>query len=150
MIKLIMVTILSAAATVGACSPETKEALIQRAIEARKSSYSPYSNYSVGAALITASGKFFSGCNVENASYGLANCAERTAVFKAVSEGERDILAIAVVTKDGGTPCGACRQVLNEFNPKMHVIFADNNGRVHGEYTLDQLLPGAFGPHNLG
>ena len=111
--------------------------------------YSPYSNYRVGAALLTKSGKIYSGCNIENASYGLGNCAERTAIFKAVSEGEKDIEAIVIVTRDGGISCGACRQVLNEFNPHMIVIAVDEKGKVHLETTLDQLLPSAFGPANL-
>jgi len=124
--------------------------LIERALEGRNRAYAPYSQYYVGAAILTKSGKIFSGCNVENASYGLANCAERTAVFKTISEGEREIEAIAVVTKDGGMPCGACRQVLNEFNPQMVVISADEQGRIRYQQTLDLLLPHSFGPSNLG
>lgn len=127
----------------------TKLLLVQKAIEAQQKSYAPYSKYYVGAALITQSGKIHLGCNVENASYGLTNCAERTAVFKAVSEGDCAIEAIAIITRNGGMPCGACRQVLNEFNPKMAVITADDQGHVYIETTLDQLLPGAFGPANL-
>jgi cytidine deaminase len=123
--------------------------LIGRALEAQKQAYAPYSNYNVGAALITQSGRIYSGCNVENASYGLGNCAERTAIFKAVSEGDRDIEAIVVATKDGGMPCGACRQVLNEFNSNMLVIAIDVQGNIHHETTLDKLLPCAFGPSNL-
>ena len=125
------------------------KALIEKAMEAQKHSYAPYSHYFVGAALLTKSGKMYSGCNVENASYGLANCAERTAVFKAISEGEREFEAMVIVTRDGGMPCGACRQVLNEFSPDMAVIAVDQDGKIHFEITLHQLLPQAFGPANL-
>ncbi|MBF8263084.1 MAG: cytidine deaminase [Parachlamydiales bacterium] len=127
----------------------TTSTLIEKAKDAQKMAYQPYSHYSVGAALLGKSGKVYLGCNVENASYGLTNCAERTAIFKAVSEGEREFEAIAIVTKDGGMPCGACRQVLNEFSPKMEVIAADEHGRIHFQKLLDQLLPDAFGPANL-
>jgi cytidine deaminase len=100
--------------------------------KARKASYSPYSRFAVGAALVTASGRVFLGCNVENASFGLACCAERTAVFKAISEGERDFVAVAVTARegDGAPPCGACRQVLHEFAPAMWVLWRDARGRV--------------------
>ncbi len=130
-------------------TPALKTELVQEAALARKNAYAPYSQYLVGAALLTKSGKIYKGCNVENASYGLCNCAERTAIFKAVSEGETDFAAIALVTRDGGMPCGACRQVLNEFGPKMVVLAADEHGVIHREYTLDQLLPNSFGPANL-
>lgn len=123
--------------------------LVQQALIGRERAYAPYSNYHVGAAVRTRSGKVYLGCNVENASYGVANCAERTAVFKAVSENDREIVAVAVITQDGGMPCGACRQVLNEFNPKMEVIAADPSGKIHYHDTLDHLLPHAFGPANL-
>ena len=123
--------------------------LIEKATMAQKKAYPPYSHYYVGAALLTKGGKIYSGCNVENASYGLTICAERTAVFKAISEGEKEIEAIVVVTKDGGMPCGACRQVLNEFNPKMIVIAVDEQGKVHYEKPLTYLLVNAFGPANL-
>lgn len=133
----------------GVISPDQRSALMEKALEGQRNSYAPYSHYQVGAAVLTKSGKMYSGCNVENASYGLVICAERTAVFKAVSEGEKDIEAIVIVTRDGGMACGGCRQVLNEFNPHMHVISIDQNRRVHHEQTLDQLLPHAFGPANL-
>lgn len=123
--------------------------LVQKAQEAQKKAYAPYSHYLVGAAVLTSSGKIFTGCNIENASYGLVICAERTAIFKAISEGEKDIQAVAVVTKDGGMPCGACRQVLNEFHPKMKVIVADEKGKIHQEKTLEEILPSAFGPANV-
>ncbi len=122
--------------------------LIAKAIEARKQAYAPYSDFAVGAALLGKSGRVYTGCNVENASYGLSICAERVAVFKAVSEGERDFEAIAVVTEKGVTPCGACRQVLMEFGDDIQVIMAD----AAGEYrvlTLRELLPEAFTPENL-
>ncbi|MBZ0309007.1 MAG: cytidine deaminase, partial [Anaerolineae bacterium] len=98
---------------------EQKMALIADAIRASEQAYSPYSHYRVGAALLTTTGKIFLGCNVENASYGAAICAERTAVVKAVSEGERDFTAIAVATQNGGSPCGICRQFMFEFSPAM-------------------------------
>lgn len=126
---------------------EDKE-LIALAAEARQNAYAPYSHYAVGAALLTASGRVYRGCNVENASLGLTVCAERTAAFKAVCDGEREFTAIAVVTENGGTPCGACRQVLNEFGPEMRVLVADASGdyRVYG---LPELLPDCFGPCQL-
>jgi len=122
--------------------------LIALAAEARGKAYAPYSGYPVGAALLTASGKVYTGANVENSSYGLSICAERTAAFKAVSEGEREFTAIAVVTANGGTPCGACRQVLNEFGPDMRVLIADMNGKYQA-YRLGELLPASFGPAQL-
>jgi cytidine deaminase len=122
--------------------------LIALAAEARRKAYAPYSHYTVGAALLTASGKVYTGANVENASYGLAICAERTAAVKAVSDGEREFLAIAVATENGGTPCGACRQVLNEFGPDMRVLIADAAGKCQ-VYRLPELLPASFGPAQL-
>lgn len=117
---------------------------------AATSSYSPYSKFPVGAAVLTASGRLFTGCNVENASYGLCNCAERTAIFSAVAAGERQLKAVAVYTPTAipTSPCGACRQVINEFGPHALVIsLCDGSARI--ETTLDQLLPSAFGPANL-
>ena len=124
------------------------EDLIIKAMEAREKAHAPYSQFAVGAALLAQSGRVYTGCNVENASYGLSICAERTAVFKAVSEGERDFEAIAVVTENGVTPCGACRQVLMEFGEDIQVIVADETGgyRVFG---LQELLPEAFTPDHL-
>jgi len=124
------------------------EQLIALALKARQKAYAPYSHYLVGAALLTASGKVFTGANVENASYGLAICAERTAAVKAVSEGERDFVAIAVATENGGSPCGACRQVLNEFGPDMRVLIADADGKYQA-MRLSELLPASFGPAQL-
>ena len=124
------------------------EDLIAKAMEARKKAHAPYSHFAVGAALLAKSGRIYTGCNVENASYGLSICAERTTVFKAVSDGERDFEAIAVVTENGVTPCGACRQVLMEFGEDIQVIAADETGgyRVLG---LQELLPEAFTPEHL-
>ncbi len=128
---------------------EMRRRLIETARQVRHYAYAPYSNYSVGAALLTASGKIYDGVNVENAAYPSGICAERTAAFKAVSEGERDFVAIAVVTPQGGSMCGGCRQVLNEFGPRMVVILADADGTRVSESTLDAVLPGAFGPDDL-
>jgi len=123
-----------------------KEQLIQGAMAARKHAHIPYSNFAVGAALLTSNKRIYTGCNIENASFGLTNCAERTAIFKAVSEGEHIIEAIAVVadTKGPVSPCGACRQVLAEFCDENTKIYLTN---LHGnteEWTMAQLLPGAF------
>lgn len=128
---------------------KTKQTLIQLACDARKTAYAPYSHYQVGSALLTTRGAVFQGCNVENASYGLGCCSERVAMFKAISEGITEFVAIAVVTRDGGFPCGACRQVMNEFNPNLVVLIGDENGHLVKETTLSCLLPDAFGPHNL-
>lgn len=128
---------------------EQRNSLIETAVQARQWAYAPYSNYPVGAALLTASGKIYDGVNVENAAYPTGMCAERVAVFKAVSEGERQFIAVAVVTSNGGTPCGSCRQVLSEFGMNVRVIVADDQGRLLHEYSLTELLPGAFGPEDL-
>jgi cytidine deaminase len=130
-------------------SKTQQEELIQTARNAQKKAYAPYSNYHVGAALLTSSGKVFLGANVENAAYPASICAERVAVFKAVTEGEVTFQAIAVVTRDGGTPCGSCRQVLAEFSPNALVLVANENGELTREGTVSDLLPGAFGPNNL-
>jgi cytidine deaminase len=122
--------------------------LIQLAQAARKNAYAPYSHYDVGAALLTASGQVFTGCNVENAVYPMALCAERTAIVKAISEGQREFVAIAIATRNGGSPCGACRQVMREFAPHLRILLADDAGHVR-QFTLDQLLPDSFGPENL-
>lgn len=128
---------------------EEYRALLQQALKAREFSYSPYSGYKVGAALRTRSGKIFTGCNIENAGYTPSVCAERTALFKAVSEGEREFEAIAVVTANSGAPCGVCRQVIREFAaPDLAIIIGD----IHGHYevlNLAELLPRSFGPENL-
>ncbi len=117
---------------------------------AAKSSYSPYSKFRVGTAILTGSGKIYPGCNVENASYGLCNCAERTAIFTAATAGERKIEAVVVYTPTATPtmPCGACRQVINEFGPRAVVIgVCDSAQRI--ETTLPALLSEAFGPENL-
>ena len=126
------------------------QSLIELANEARRRAYAPYSKYPVGAALRTASGRIFTGVNVENAAYPTSICAERTAVFKAVSEGEREFEIIAVVTDNGGSPCGSCRQVLSEFGLGTQVILADGRGNVVMQTTVGDLLPDAFQPHHLG
>ncbi len=129
---------------------ETKQNLIDAAVQARQWAYAPYSHYAVGAALITASGKVYDGVNVENAAYPTTMCAERVAVFKAVSEGERDFVAIVVATSNGGAPCGSCRQVLAEFGLETLVLIVDAEGSIVQETTVRELLPGAFTPKDLG
>jgi cytidine deaminase len=127
---------------------EVIQVLIELANKVRRFSYAPYSRYRVGAALLGASGRVYCGVNVENASYGLAICGERSAYVKAISEGERKFVAIAVVTDNGGSPCGACRQFMSEFGLETIVIQAD----AKGNYTLTTvgaLLPGAFTPETL-
>lgn len=128
---------------------EQRLTLIQAATSARQWAYAPYSRYPVGAALLTAAGRLFTGVNVENAAYPAGMCAERVALFKAVSEGEKDFIAIAVVTSNGGTPCGACRQVLAEFGLEIIVLVADIEGHLVMENTVAGLLPGSFGPSDL-
>jgi len=128
---------------------EQRQDLVEYAQRVRRWAYVPYSKYAVGAALLTASGKIYDGVNIENAAYPTTICAERVAVFKAVSEGEREFVAIAVVTSNGGTPCGSCRQVLSEFGLDTQVIIADETGRIHQETTVGGLLPGAFRPDDL-
>ena len=132
------------------------EKLIDTAIEQLKFSYTPYSNFKVGAVLLTKSGKIYTGCNIENASYTPTNCAERTAFFKAVSEGVRDFQAICIVGgKDGKlteytAPCGVCRQVMMEFcNPKTFQIILAVDKERYEIYTLEELMPLGFGPLNL-
>jgi cytidine deaminase len=130
--------------------------LIREAIEAMNRSYSPYSEFKVGAALLAANQKIYSGCNIENAAYSPTNCAERTAFFKAISEGEREFAAIAVVGGKEGIladycpPCGVCRQVMREFvNPKRFLIILAKSEDDYMLYFLEELLPVSFGPENL-
>lgn len=133
--------------------------LVKEAFKAREMAYTPYSNFKVGAALLTKEGKIYHGCNIENASYTPTNCAERTAFFKAVSEGERDFAAIAIVGFAEGTtpeleeyayPCGVCRQVMREFvNPQEFKVIVASREDHYQIYTLEQLLPQSFGPDNL-
>lgn len=128
-----------------------REHMLDLAYEAMERAYTPYSHFNVGACLKGESGKYYLGCNVESASYTPTNCAERTAVFKAVSEGERNFSAIAIVCsgKNPAAPCGVCRQVLREFcRDDMPVVFADNK-RNYIESTLGELLPHSFGPEDL-
>lgn len=126
------------------------EKLIDAARAARRYAYAPYSRYTVGAAVLTRSGKVFAGCNIENAAYPSGLCAERVAIFKAVSEGERDLVALAVVTSNAGSPCGACRQVFSEFAADDAVIvFAPARGTRRKKLTMKQILPDRFGPQQL-
>ena len=135
---------------------ELTEKMIDLAIEQLKYSYSPYSNFKVGAALLTKDGKFYTGCNIENAAYTPTNCAERTAFFKAVSEGEREFQAICIVGgKDGvlteyAAPCGVCRQVMMEFcNPETFQIVLATSKEQYEIFTLKEMLPLGFGSDNL-
>jgi cytidine deaminase len=126
--------------------------LIDQAVKAMDQAYAPYSNFKVGAALLGASGKVYLGCNIENAAYSPTNCAERTAVFKAVSEGETSFQAIAVVADTAAviTPCGVCRQVMAEFfDDQVVIILANLHGQVE-ETTISKLLPGAFTGDSYG
>lgn len=127
----------------------TDEQLVEQAREARQRAYAPYSHFLVGAALLTKSGRVFSGANVENAVHGLAICAERNAIFQAVAHGEREFAVIVVVTEPGVTPCGACRQVMREFDDgSLRIIVADTAGNYH-THQLAQLLPHAFTAEHL-
>lgn len=130
--------------------------LITQALEAREFSYAPYSGYAVGAALMTKDGEIYRGCNVENASYGATNCAERTAFFKAVSEGKHDFKAIAIVggikgqaPVDYAYPCGVCRQVICEFTSSDFPIVVAKSVEDYKEYTLEELLPCSFGGESI-
>lgn len=125
---------------------QTKKELVSTATDMLKMAYVPYSKFPVGAALLTKDGQIYSGCNIENASFGLSNCAERTAFFKAVSEGSKefDYLVVTGNTDEPISPCGACRQVMVEFcEPDMPVLLTNNLGKVK-ETTVKELLPGAF------
>ncbi|EMI9090166.1 MULTISPECIES: cytidine deaminase [Bacillus] len=128
-----------------------KKKYIEEANKMLSKAYIPYSKFPVGAALVTKEGKIYTGCNIENASYGLCNCAERTAIFKAVSEGERDFSYLVITGETDGpiSPCGACRQVIAEFcEPKMPVLLTNVKGDEK-EVTVEQLLPGAFSIEDL-
>ncbi len=140
----------------GMVDGETAEKLIKKAMEAREKAYAPYSRFYVGAALLTEAGQVYTGCNIENAAYGPSNCAERTAFFKAVSEGERSFLAIAIVgagEKSSGqyaAPCGVCRQVMAEFcRPEDFTVIIANTAGEYYVRTLGELLPDGFGAANL-
>jgi cytidine deaminase len=128
---------------------QDKQALIDLANIARQRAYAPYSNYSVGSSLRTKTGRIYTGVNVENAAYPQTMCAERVAIFKAVSEGEKEFEVITVVTDNGGSPCGGCRQVMAEFGLDTIVLMADGNGRIVKETTVKELLPEAFTPNHL-
>ncbi len=127
---------------------EMYKKLLSFAEKASKNSYSPYSKFAVGASVLCSDGKVYCGTNIENASYGLTLCAERTAVFTAVSNGSKNITAVAVYSKDGVIPCGACRQVISEFSQKADIIYNDKNGAVKIKKIYD-LLPESFNKKNL-
>ena len=126
-----------------------RRALIEAARQARNFAYAPYSHYRVGAAILTASGKIFGGCNIENAAFSPTLCAERVALVKAISEGSYDLVACVVITENGGSPCGTCRQTLFEFAPNLQILVANSNGDVLYERVLSELLPEGFGPDSL-
>jgi cytidine deaminase len=130
-------------------SVEMRDNLIARAILAREKAYAPYSHYRVGSALLTSSGKIYDGVNIENAAYPTGICAERVAIFKAVSEGEREFQAIVVMTENGGTPCGSCRQVISEFGLETMVYIATTDGKLVAAATIGEMLPSAFRPGDL-
>ncbi|MBL8144742.1 MAG: cytidine deaminase [Anaerolineae bacterium] len=123
--------------------------LIRAASAAAEHAYVPYSHYKVGAALVTVSGEIFTGCNVENASFPAAICAERTALVKAVSEGHREFSQLVVVTRDGGAPCGVCRQMLFEFAPELPITLVRLDGAIVLESQLNDLLRYGFGPSSV-
>ncbi len=128
-----------------------EQQLIEEAKKAREMAYAPYSKFQVGAALLTRDGRVFRGCNIENAAYSMCNCAERTALFKAYSEGERDFTMMAVIadTDRPVTPCGACRQVISELWPKDMVVICTNLNGDTTKTTAEALLPGAFSQEDL-
>ncbi len=133
-----------------------RAALIRAAFAARENAYAPYSRFKVGAALLTTQGKVYTGCNVESATYSPTNCAERTAVFKAVSEGERSFYAVAIVGSLEGkhntlitSPCGVCRQVLYEFGGEDLIVIMAKSETDYTEMVLKELLPLGFGPQNI-
>lgn len=133
-------------------SPSSRSDLLAQARQAARNAYVPYSEFPVGAALLTSDGTVFTGCNIENASYPLTLCAERSAIATAVSAGHREIVAVAVSAPKvmGTTPCGGCRQVLNEFRPHNgDLVVILDDGESGAEVSLDDLLPRAFGPRNL-
>lgn len=123
---------------------EAKKTLIQEALEVRENAYAPYSTYQVGAALRTKKGNVYTGANVENAAYSVTMCAERAAVFSAIAAGEREFDALVVATRNGGTPCGSCRQVLSEYGLDIQVLMVDEAGEIKRETTVRDLLPSAF------
>jgi cytidine deaminase len=128
---------------------QERQQLVAAAVEARTAAYAPYSSYAVGAALLTEDGTLYQGANIENAAYPVSICAERVAIFKAVNAGHRNFKGIAVVTRDGGSPCGSCRQVMAEFGLQPSVLIANAEGEVVMEGSVGDILPGAFTPANL-
>ncbi|TQS74380.1 cytidine deaminase [Ornithinibacillus gellani] len=128
-----------------------KEQLIQAAVQMKNKAYVPYSKFPVGAALLTASGKIYTGCNIENAAYSVTCCAERVAIFKAVSEGETDFVGMAVAanTKRPVPPCGACRQVMSEFFTDSMPIHLTNEAEKHETFSMKELLPFSFSPQDM-
>lgn len=130
--------------------PKVVEEMKRVAVEYAQGAYAPYSNYPVGAAVLGEDGKIYGGCNIENAAYPSGICAERVAIFKAVSEGNRKIMCVVVSTPNGGSPCGACRQVMREFVDDMSSVFIiDGTGDLRAELPFTSLLPRSFGPENL-
>lgn len=124
---------------------EIRSKLIQTAIAVRDNAYAPYSKFKVGAAALTDTGMIYSGCNVENSSYGLTICAERIAIGTAVAQGNRQVAAVCIVAQNAVAPCGACRQFINEFGPRATILLVDaETGKLQTETTLDQLLPHSF------
>ena len=130
-------------------SQDDRNQLIRAAIATRALAYAPYSNYAVGAALLTRSGHVYTGVNIENAAYPSSMCAERVAIYKAISEGEKEFEVIVVATENGGTPCGACRQVMAEFGLDTIVLVVDAQENIREETTVAGLLPFSFGPQDL-
>ncbi|HEY70085.1 MAG TPA: cytidine deaminase [Anaerolineae bacterium] len=130
-------------------SDQLRNELIERALKVRRNAYAPYSKYAVGAALLADSGEIYTGSKVENSAYPVSMCAERSAIFQAVSEGERKFKAIVVATENGGSPCGSCRQVMSEFGLDMLVLMVDEDGKVCRESSVGALLPESFGPGDL-
>ena len=128
---------------------DLRSKLIETALKARQRAYAPYSGYAVGAALLTSSGEIYDGVNIENAAYPTGTCAERVAVFKAVSEGVQDFSTMVIASSNGGTPCGACRQVVSEFGLETNIVIVDGDGKVVQETTVAELLPGAFSAQDL-
>lgn len=129
---------------------ELKQALIDQALLYQERAYAPYSNYAVGASVLADDMQIYGGANIENSAYPSGLCAERVAIFHAISEGNKKILAVVVATKNGGSPCGSCRQVMREFGaPDMPIILVNEEGEVILESTLDAMLPYSFGPEDL-
>ncbi len=129
---------------------ETRRKLIAGARQARQRAYAPYSHFLVGAALLASNGEIYLGCNIENAAYSPTCCAERVAIFKAVSEGVQNFDAIVIATENGVGPCGVCRQVMHEFSPDLIVITVNRDDQIVFDGTLRDLLPHGFGPEQLG